>query len=72
MSDFTYSIPFSNEKLLAGIIYQLKRDNLYDIANLLKGCNVEVEEGGYFTYSGGGRMGRIIQPTLHSMSIPLI
>ena len=55
MSDFTYSIPFSNEKLLAGIIYQLKRDNLYDIANLLKGCNVEVEEGGYSHYSGGGR-----------------
>ena len=71
MSDFTYSIPFSNEKLLAGIIYQLKRDNLYDIANLLKGCNVEVEEGGYSHYVvvGGGTL---IQPTLHSMSIPLI
>lgn len=55
MSDFTYTIPFSNEKLLAGIIYQLKRDNLYDIVNLLKGCNVEVEEGGYSRYNGGGR-----------------
>ena len=55
MSEFTYSIPFSNDKLLAGIIYQLKRDNLYDIANLLKGCNVEVEEGGYSHYNGGGR-----------------
>lgn len=55
MSDFTYSIPFSNDKLLAGIIYQLKRENLYDIVNLLKGCNVEVEEGGYSHYNGGGR-----------------
>ena len=27
MSEFIYSIPFSNEKLLAGIIYQLKHDN---------------------------------------------
>ena len=26
MSEFIYSIPFSNEKLLAGIIYQLKRE----------------------------------------------
>lgn len=55
MSDFTYSIPFSNDKLLAGIFYQLKRENLYDIVNLLKGCNVEVEEGGYSHYNGGGR-----------------
>ena len=39
MSEFTYSIPFSNEKLLAGIIYQVKHDNHYDIANLLKGCH---------------------------------
>ena len=58
MSDFTYSIPFSNEKLLAGIIYQLKRDNLYDIANLLKGCNVEVEEGGYPVIGSGGEFAR--------------
>ena len=68
MSDFTYSIPFSNEKLLAGIIYQLKRDNLYDIANLLKGCNVEVEEGGYSHYSGGGRWdGSSPSPVKHSL-----
>lgn len=54
MSEFTYQIPFSNDKLLAGIIYQLKRDNLYDIVNLLKGCHLEVEEGNYSHYNGGG------------------
>lgn len=55
MSEFTYEIPFSNDKLLAGIIYQLKRGNLYDIVNLLKGCHLEVEEGNYSHYNGGGR-----------------
>ncbi len=55
MNDFTYLMPFSNEKLLAGIIYQLKHDNQYDIANLLKNCRMEVEEGGYSHYDGGGR-----------------
>ena len=55
MSEFTYEIPFSNDKLLAGIIYQLKRDNLYDIVNLLKGCHLEVEDGNYSRYNGGGR-----------------
>ena len=55
MSEFTYEIPFSNDKLLAGIIYQLKRDNLYDIVTLLKGCHLEVEEGNYSHYNGGGR-----------------
>jgi|GEM_PF-3620931 hypothetical protein len=54
MSEFTYEIPFSNDKLLAGIIYQLKRDNLYDIVTLLKGCHLEVEEGNYSHYNGGG------------------
>lgn len=55
MSEFTYEMPFPNEKLLAGIIYQLKCDNQYDIANLLKGCHLEVEECGYSHYNGGGR-----------------
>lgn len=55
MSEFTYEMPFPNEKLFAGIIYQLKRDNQYDIANLLKGCHLEVEECGYSHYNGGGR-----------------
>lgn len=71
MSDFTYSIPFSNEKLLAGIIYQLKRDNLYDIANLLKVVMLKLKKAviHIIVVVGGGTL---IQPTLHSMSIPLI
>lgn len=55
MSDFTYIMPFSNEKLLDGIIFELKRDNKYDVANLLKGSHLEIEESGYSYYDGGGR-----------------
>ena len=55
MSEFTYEMPFSNNKLLTGVIYHLKRDNQYDIANLLKGCYLEIEEGSYSPYNGGGR-----------------
>jgi hypothetical protein len=54
MSEFTYRLPFTEEKLLTGIIYMLKKENKYDIVNLLKGANVKVEEGGYSHYSGGG------------------
>ena len=35
MSDFTYQLPFSTEKLLSGIIIMLKKENKYDVANLL-------------------------------------
>lgn len=55
MTDFTYELPFSNDNFLLGIIYQLKHDNQYDIANLLKGCHLEVEVGSYSHYNGGGR-----------------
>lgn len=53
MSKFTHSLPFSKEKFLDGIFYQLKRENQYDVANLLKGCSVQIEEGGYSYYCGG-------------------
>ena len=53
MSDFTYRLPFTEEKLLTGIIYMLKKEDKYDISNLLKGANVKIEEGGYSHNSGG-------------------
>ncbi len=52
MSGFTYSLPFTNKRFLEGIIYSLKEQDQYDIANMLKGANVSVEEGGYSYYDG--------------------
>lgn len=52
MSNFSYSLPFSNEKFLTGIIIMLKKANKYDLANLLRGANVQVETGGYSYYDG--------------------
>ncbi|MDD3323489.1 MAG: Swt1 family HEPN domain-containing protein [Paludibacter sp.] len=52
MSDFTYSLPFSNDKLLKGIIYTLKDKDKYDVANLLKGASIEIAQGGYSYYDG--------------------
>ena len=55
MIEFTYTIPFSMENFMKGIIYELKDRDKYDIANLLKGASVEVSKGDYSYYSGGGR-----------------
>ena len=55
MSEFTYTIPFSMESFMKGIIYELKNRDKYDIASLLKGASVEVSEGNYSHYCGGGR-----------------
>ena len=52
MSDYTYSLPFSNEKFMKGIIMMLKKENKYDLANLLRGANVQVEKGTYSYYDG--------------------
>lgn len=52
MSDFTYQLPFSTEKLLSGIIIMLKKENKYDVANLLRGSSVQIETGGYSYYDG--------------------
>lgn len=54
MSDFTYALPFSNEKYLSGILYELKRNGKYDVAHLLRGATVSVEQGSYYV----GRWGR--------------
>ncbi len=37
MSKYTYSLPFTNEKFLIGITYELKNRDKYDMANLLIG-----------------------------------
>lgn len=37
MSDYTYSLPFSNDRFMKGIIMMLKKENKYDLANLLRG-----------------------------------
>ena len=56
MSDYSYELPFSNDKLMKGIIMMLKKENNYDLANLLRGANVQIEKGGYSYYDG--RCGR--------------
>ena len=52
MADFTYTLPFSNDKYLSGILYELKRSGKYDVAHLLRGATVSVEQGGYSYYVG--------------------
>lgn len=52
MSDFTYSLPFSYDKLLKGILMMLKKENKYDLASMLKGSSVQIEQGGYSYYDG--------------------
>lgn len=55
MSEYTYNLPFTNERFLVGIIYELKKKDKYDVSNLLKGADIQVEKGGYSFYDGGGR-----------------
>ena len=52
MSDYSYELPFSNDKLMKGIIMMLKKENKYNLANLLRGANVQIEKGGYSYYDG--------------------
>lgn len=50
---FTYELPFSNEKLLDGIIFTLKRKRETEVAQLLRGASLSIETGGYSYYDGG-------------------
>lgn len=50
---FTYSLPFSNEKFLDGLIWTLKRKKENELAQLLRGASLSVETGGYSFYDGG-------------------
>jgi hypothetical protein len=52
MSDFSYELPFSYDKLMKGILMMLKKDNNYDLASLLRGASVQIEKGGYSYYDG--------------------
>ncbi|GAB7058166.1 MULTISPECIES: Swt1 family HEPN domain-containing protein [unclassified Paenibacillus] len=53
MSSFTYSLPFSNEKFLEGIIFELKRSAEYETAHLLRGASVTISADGFSYYAGG-------------------
>jgi len=56
MSDFTYSLPFSEVKFAEIIIRELKRGKRHDIAVLLNQAKVSVNNTGrYSYYIGGGR-----------------
>jgi hypothetical protein len=52
MSRFTYKLPFSYDKLLKGILTMLKKENNYDLASMLKGASIQIEEGSYSYYDG--------------------
>lgn len=52
---FSYSLPFSNERLLEGVISSLKMKKEYEVAQMLRGSKISLEEGGYSYYVGGGR-----------------
>ena len=47
LSDYTYELPFSKDRMMKGIIMMLKKENKYDLANLLEGSNVQIEKGSY-------------------------
>jgi hypothetical protein len=55
MTQFTYYLPFTYEKLLIGIRFELKRRSKFDIIHLLKGATISIAEGGASYYDGGGR-----------------
>lgn len=50
---FTYQIPFSNEKLIDGIIHTLKRKKEFEISQFIRGSSMSIEEGGFSYYDGG-------------------
>lgn len=52
MSDFTYELPFSYERLMKGIILMLKKEKKYDLASMLRGASIQIDKGGYSYYDG--------------------
>lgn len=52
MSDYTYELPFSNDKFMKGILLMLKKESKYDLASMLKGASIQVKKGGYLYYDG--------------------
>jgi len=52
MNGFTYNLPFTEDKFLKGIIFELKRNEKYNIAHLLTGASLSIKTGGYSYYDG--------------------
>ena len=50
MSEFTYELPFSNEKLLQGILIELKRINKHEIIPSLKASTISIDDLGTSYY----------------------
>ncbi|MEK4429041.1 Swt1 family HEPN domain-containing protein [Paenibacillus sp. FSL M7-0802] len=50
MSEFTYELPFSNEKLLQGILIELKRTNKNEIIPSLKASKISIDDLGTSYY----------------------
>lgn len=56
MSDFTYTLPFTLEKYRLGIISTLKRKGQHEFAQLLDGCQIQLDERGFsYYYNNTGR-----------------
>lgn len=56
MNDFTYELPFSIEKLLIGIFFELKRKGFYDITHLLNDASISYDKGNYSPYDKREKM----------------
>lgn len=52
---FTYSLPFSEERLVQGIITKLKREGEFEVAQLLTGSTLTHSQDGYSYYDSRGR-----------------
>ncbi|KZE66865.1 hypothetical protein AWM68_20045 [Fictibacillus phosphorivorans] len=56
MSDYTYILPFTNEKYLTGILRELKRKSEIQLHNLLKNSSISIDNLGTSYYvDGSGR-----------------
>lgn len=56
MSDFTYELPFKEEKLLSGVLGELKRDNELELYGYLQKANITIDDlGTSFYVNGKGR-----------------
>lgn len=58
MSDFTFTLPFTEEKLLAGILSELKRNNELEIYRNIHKATLSIEQLGTSYYVDGSRTSR--------------
>src|SRR5699024_11012663 len=52
-SDFTYELPFTEEKLLSGILGELKRDNELELYGYLQKADITIDDLGTSYYVNG-------------------